>query len=342
MKVRIQDIAERAGVSPATVSNAINGKGGVGEKKLKQILSIAREMGYIFDKPSAGKLSYIRLVIFKRHGLVVMDTQFFAELLESMIREARRFGFELLVTHIYMETDQDYLEQIRQIQEEDCAGIILLATEMFHEDVRLFASTKAPLLVLDSLFRHESFNCVVMNNFEAGHMAAERLIAMGHTRIEHVTASVRLNNMRHRRRGFEAGMKDNRLPLPPDFLWQVTPTVEGAYRDMLDLLDQRTEPLPTAFFIANDVMAVGCVRALQEKGYAVPRDVSVIGMDDLDICQVSNPPLSSVRVYREDYGRIAVQRLMSIMDPASPRSIQKIEVSVTLIDRQSIRDLNVN
>ncbi|MGN0970638.1 MAG: substrate-binding domain-containing protein, partial [Aristaeellaceae bacterium] len=119
-------------------------------------------------------------------------------------------------------------------------------------------------------------------------------------------------------------------------------TVEGAYRDMLDLLKKRREPLPTAFFIANDVMAVGCVRALKENGIHIPRDVSIIGMDDLDICQASNPPLSTIRVYREDISRIAIQRLIAMMDQNAPRSVQKIEVSVRLMDRQSIRDLNGN
>ncbi|MGN0972304.1 MAG: LacI family DNA-binding transcriptional regulator, partial [Aristaeellaceae bacterium] len=171
MKVRIRDIAEKAGVSSATVSNALNGKGGVSEHKMKQIMSIAREMGYIFERTSLSHKEYIRLVIFKRHGLVVMDTQFFAEILESMTREARQHGYELLMSHINMEKDQDYLEQIREICVEECAGIILLATEMFTEDVRLFLNTKAPLLILDSMFRHDDLNCVVMNNYEAGFTA---------------------------------------------------------------------------------------------------------------------------------------------------------------------------
>lgn len=342
MKVRIKDIAEAAGVSSATVSNALNSKGGVGEAKLKRILSVAREMGYIHERSSITHSEYIRLVVFKRHGLVVMDTQFFAEMMEGMTREARQYGYELVVTHIHMEKDQDYLERINEICMEDCAGVILLATEMYREDVRLFIHSKAPLLVLDSLFRHDDLNCVVMNNYEAGYMAAQRLIAMGHTKIEHITASVRFNNMRYRRKGFEAAMREHHFDLSPDFLWQVTPTIEGSYRDMLELLSQRKTPLPTAFFIANDIMAVGCVRALKEKGIRLPRDVSIIGMDDLGICQVSNPPLSTIRVYREDISRVAVQRLVAMMEPNAPRCIQKIQVGVTLMDRQSIRDLKVN
>lgn len=342
MKVRVKDIAEAAGVSSATVSNALNRKGGVGEDKTKKILSIAREMGYIHERSALSHREYIRLVFFKRHGLVVMDTQFFADMMEGMARESRQLGFELMITHIHMEKDADYLDRIQEICQEDCGGIVLVATEMYREDLRLFAHSKAPLLVLDSLFRHDDFNCVVMNNYEAGFLAAQRLIAMGHTRIEHITASVRFNNMRYRRKGFEAAMAESRLPLSPDFLWRVTPTVEGAYRDMLELLEKREAPLPTAFFAANDNMAMGCMRALKERGYKVPRDISIIGMDDLDICQIASPPLSTIRVFREDISRIAIRRLVDMMNPSGPRAIQKIQVGVTPVDRQSIRDLKEN
>ena len=342
MKVRVKDIAEAAGVSSATVSNALNGKGGVGEDKSKRILSIAREMGYIHERSALSQRDYIRLVMFKRHGLVVMDTQFFTDMMEAMARETRQLGYELLITHLHMEKDPDYLDRIQEICREECAGIILLATEMYREDVKLFAHTKSPLLVLDSLFRHDDLNCVVMNNYEAGYLATQRLALMGHTRIEHITASVRFNNMRYRRKGFEAAMKDYSLPLEQDFLWKVTPTLEGAYRDMLDLLAQRQRPLPTAFFAANDIIATGCVRAMKEKGVKVPRDVSIIGMDDLDICQIASPPLSSIRVFRDDMGRVAVRRLVDMMDPKGAHCVQKTELSVVLVDRQSVRDLKEN
>lgn len=111
-----------------------------------------------------------------------------------------------------------------------------------------------------------------------------------------------------------------------------------------ELLDAILQLFPLDDFVAEPVtlMAVGCVRALREKGISVPKDVSIIGMDDLNICQVTNPPLSTIRVYREDISRIAVQRLVAMMSPAAPKSVQKTEVSVTLVDRQSIRDLNTN
>ena len=342
MKVRIRDIAERAGVSSATVSNTLNDRGGVGEETAQRILSIARELGYTREYPLQFSRRYIRLVVFKRHGLVVMDTQFFAELIEGIERECHAHALELMITHIHMEKDADYLERIDAICVESCAGILLLATELYAEDVSRFLHAKAPLLVLDSLFQHMEFNTVVMNNFEAGYMATERMIRMGHTAVEHITSSVRFNNMRYRRRGYEAAMQEKNLPVSSEAIWRVTPTLEGAYQDMRALLSARRTPLPTAFFAANDIMAVGCMRAMNESGLRVPDDVSMIGMDDLAICQISTPALSTIRVFRAELGIAAVRRLVEMMSDGGTKAVYKVELGVLLVDRRSIRDLRDN
>lgn len=342
MKVRIRDIAEQAAVSVATVSNALNGKNGVGNETAKRIFTIARELGYVFDKPSAPANGYIRFVLFKRHGLVVMDTQFFAEVIEGVTRECRKSGLELMITHIHMQKDEDYLSRIHDICQENCAGILLLATEMYPEDVELFAHAKAPLLVLDSMFSHKELNCIVMSNYEAGYTATERFIKMGHVAIDHITSTVRFNNIIFRRQGYEAAMRDYKLHTGAESIWRVTPTIEGAYEDFSRLLDKREAPLSTAFFVANDIIAVGCVKAFQEHHIRIPDDVSIIGMDDLAISQITNPPLSTIRVFREDLCRIAVKRLVELIDPTASRCIQKTTVSIAMVDRKSIRDLRDN
>ena len=339
MKVRVKDIAQKAGVSSASVSNVLNGKGGVGEETARRILSVAREMGYAFNKASICSKEYVRLVSFKRHGLVVMDTQFFAEMMEVLERQCHQAGFKLMVSNIHMEKDADYYERVREICQEDCAGILLLATEMYSEDVDLFSHTKAPLLVIDSLFRNKRFNCVMMNNHEAGYMATERFIRMGHTNIHHVTSSVLLNNMKYRRLGYESAMEDAKLPHPDACIWRVTPTLEGAYRDMHELLGQYQGEMPTAFFAANDIIAAGCVRALKEKGFKLPQQISIIGMDDLTICQITNPVLSTIRVPREGIAQIAVRRLLDMMEEDASACVQKTQVSVEFVDRQSVRNI---
>ena len=129
-------------------------------------------------------------------------------------------------------------------------------------------------------------------------------------------------------------MTEHDLRFNEDSIWRVTPTLDGAYRDMCALLDGGRKP-PTAFFAGNDIMAVGCMRALTEKGYAVPGDVSLIGMDDLSICQFCTPPLSTIRVFRQELGITAVRTLLSIVGRLNYCTI-KTEMSVTLVERGSV------
>ena len=340
MKVRVRDIAAKAGVSPSTVSNALNGRPGVSKEIAERICALADEMGYsLGNNTSRGaEKSYVRLVVFKCHGLVVMDTQFFMELMESVERECRVQGYDLSITHIHAKNDEDCLEQIRSICKEECAGVIVLATEMEKEELELFRHCASPLLMLDNLFSHQKVDAVVINNYEAGYTATKELCTLGHKRIDHITSNMDFSNMRYRLKGYRAALSEHGIAFTPENLWKVTPTLEGSYRDMLALLESGRVP-PTAFFVGNDIMAVGCMRALSEKGYRIPEDVSVIGMDDVQLAQFYTPPLTTIKVFRADMGQIAVRTLLSLTSKKQEGSCVKIEVGVDLIHRASVLPL---
>lgn len=341
MKIRVRDIAIRAGVSPATVSNALNGRPGVSQENAEKILHISNEMGYFSTKTppkNTVEKKYVRLVMFKRHGLVVMDTQFFMELVESIERECRLQGYDLAMTHIHVMHDSDYRKQVQSICEEKCAGIIVLATEMNLEDLALFNDCVSPLLALDNLFRHEKVHSVAINNYEAGYVATKALFDAGHQQIGHITSNQMFNNMRYRRKGYEAVMDEKKHSVDENSFWRVTPTYDGAYEDMLCLLRTGRKP-PTAFFAGNDIIAAGCVRALTEEGYHVPQDVSIIGMDDVQMCQICTPKLSTMRVYRREMGIVAVQTLLRLVDRMDQEPVMKTEISVSLIERESVHSL---
>lgn len=335
MRVRVRDIAAKAKVSPATVSNALNNKPGVSPKVAERILRIAAEMGY--DPPKAKfevNRKYIRMVVYKSHGLVVMDTQFFAELIESIQRECRAGDLELMITHLNAK-DADLAARAQEIRTEDCTGILLLGTEMSPEELKLFTPCKSTLVVLDNLFRHEPVNAVVMSNYDAGFQATNALFEAGHRDIGHITSTVSFSNVRYRRKGYQASLALNGLEITPDSIWYVTPTLEGAYQDMLKLLGSGRK-LPSAFFAGNDIMAVGCMRAMHDFGIRIPEDVSIIGMDDMALCLISNPPLSTVKVFRHELGIVAVQTLLSVAARLKT-GVLKTELSVELVQRGSVR-----
>lgn len=334
MKVRVRDIAARAGVSPATVSNALNGRPGVSEQNVRAILRLADEMGYSTQRASkTNEKNFVRLVVMKRHGLVVMDTQFFMELIEAIERECQREGHELVITHLHTQTDHDCKERIRGICAEECAGILLLGTELFAEEILMFENCVSPLVVLDNLCRHEKLTAVVMNNYEAGYQATYSLHEAGHRRIAHISSNVEFSNMRYRRKGYEAAMEECGMKVDESQIWRVTPTLEGSYMDMCEILAKNPR-IPTAFFAGNDIIAVGCMRAFAEYGLVVPRDISLIGMDDIAICQVCQPPLSTINVRRQELGISAVRTLLHLSGLNDCHL--KIELSVSVVNRQSV------
>ena len=335
MKYTLRDIAKRANVSPATVSNALNGRAGVSKAVQEHILSIAQEMGYQLTRESAKTSRHVRLIIFRSHGMVVMDTQFFSELIESIQLECHRMELELLISHVSAKKDADYVNQINAFRSEECAGIILLGTEMNEEELKQFSDFRSPMVVLDNLFRLQKVHSVVMNNWQAGYLAAEALYAAGHRDIQHITSSIGFNNMKDRQRGLAEGLNKYGLSLENEKIWPVRPTMNGAYEDMKALL-QAGKRLPEAFFAGNDIMAIGCMRAIREAGYQVPEDVSIIGMDDTSICLACTPQLSTVHVFRQELGQTVVHTLFALPEKQSACFI-KTEVGVELVMRDSVK-----
>ena len=335
MKPRIRDIAKRANVSPATVSNALNGRGGVSKAVQEQIISLARQMGYQTSKEARKASQHVRLIIYKSHGMVVDDTPFFAELTESIQMECKRVGLELLISHLHAREDADCAEQIRFFAKEECAGIILLGTEMNAGELRQFANFHSPLVVLDNIFRFEKVHAVVMNNVEAGYQAALALYNAGHRQIEHISSSVAFSNMTDRMTGLRTGLAQHGLTLRDDQIWHVRPSISGAYEDMKQLIQERGY-MPEAFFAGNDLMAIGCMRAITEAGYRIPEDVSMIGMDDTSVCLACTPQLSTIRVFRKDLGVTVIRTLLSLAASDMPCAI-KTEIGVSVVMRDSVK-----
>lgn len=317
----------------ATVSNALNGRQGVSREICSNILQLADEMGYQHHRKSNVK-PYARLVVLLRDGQVVGETQFFAELTQGIERGCQEENVELMISQLRMNGSQEYLDKVNEICSEECKGILLIATEMGHEDIILYQRCASPLLVIDNLFENEKVHSVVMDNYHAGMQATQALLDAGHIQIGHITSSVNFSNMRYRQQGFEAVLTAAGLSASPENIWRVTPTLDGAYQDAKHILESKVI-LPTAFFAGNDIIAVGCMRALLEAGYHIPEQVSIIGMDDTSICRVINPALSSVRVYRHEMGKEAVTQLLHAV-PKARRSILKIQLSTDLVLRKSI------
>lgn len=334
MKVNINEISRISGFSPATVSNTLNNKKGVNRETAEKILRIAQEYGY---QPKA-KISSIKFVIYRNSGLVVSDTPFFSSLIAGVESESRNSGYETAIFNLD-KGSADYAKNLNQLMSDSRSAILLLATELSEDEVKVFEKIKSPVVILDSWFESTVFNSVLINNTDSVYHAVQYLINKGHRKIGYLGGSVRIQNFVYRQLGYKRAMTDNGLQPDTKFFFSLTPTMDGAYNDMDKLLRQNGE-MPTAFMADNDIIALGAMKAMQCHGYRIPDDVSLIGFDDMPFCNISTPPLTSIHVFKQDMGKIAVRRLIELID-SDTQVKTKIQICNQFIERNSVCQYNL-
>lgn len=329
MKVSIRDISEITGFSPATVSNALNHKRGVNKDTAAEVFRVAKEIGYI----SESSITKIKLVIFRKNGSIVDDTPFFPSLINGFEQECRHFGYEMVICNVD-QRDSDYEKQVRNLITESGSAIVVLATEMMDGDLEIYKKAVCPLVILDHWSESMEFNAVLINNADAARMATEHLISNGHRQIGYIRGAYRIKGFRSRFSGFQIALRKHGLEYKENFVFTVATTLNGAYQDMLAYLDKKPE-LPTAFFADNDLVALGVMKALQERGHRVPEDISIVGFDDLPFSEISSPRLSTMKVPNTEMGKLAVRRAVELIEKRDD-IITKTQVCTRLIERDTV------
>lgn len=338
MKVKSKDIAKKLGLSPATVSLVLNNKPGISPETRDRVFSLLQEYGY--EQPKAPQLTpasnkTLQFVIYQKHGLVVSDTPFFSTLTEAINREARASGYSLTITYINEQKD-DIEAILSDMVQNSPSGLLILATEMFAEDIGPFQRLGIPLLLLDSQFDHVDIDTVCINNADGVYKAMDYFYHLGYSNIGYLRSSIRIYNFDQRFTRFRAYAADRKVRIEESNIFPLESTTEGAYQDMKRLLKERRDT-PDALFADNDIIASGAIRALKEFGLSIPEDVSIIGFDDMPFCEMLEPSLTTIRVFKQEMGTTAVRRLIDVIENPQSKP-QKIYISTELVPRRSTRE----
>lgn len=333
MKASIKQISEITGYSPATISNALNHKKGVNRKTANTIFQVAKEIGYI----SENKISKIKLVIYKRNGLIIDDSPFFSVLLKGVENECRASGYEMVMCNLDR-TTPDFEEQVNAILNDTSTAVILLGTELLDDEFPLFMNGHCPIVLLDCWSSNFPMNAVLINNADSAVNAVQYLIKRGHRKIGYLRGKFRIKAFTSRFAGYSRSLAKNNISLNNEYIFTVSTTMDGAYKDMREHLEKRPK-MPTAFFADNDMIALGCIKAFEEYGYRVPEDISVIGFDDLPFCEISTPRLTTIKVYKYEMGQLAVRRLIELMKDGHSKINTKTQVCTEFVERDSVADL---
>ena len=332
---RIKDIAELVSLSPATVSMVLNNRPGFSDETRARVMEAARQLNYLSaatKRIAADMTENLPFVICKRHGQVVSETPFFSALIEAIEYESKNNGRNLSIHYIHMQNEFS-IESLRGIVANSKCGFLLLATEMEKADCVAIEQLNVPYVLIDNAMLGVCADKVLISNRQGAYTAVEELYRCGHRKIGYLHSSVWISNFEEREIGYRLAMQEHGLEAREEWIARIGSAHDTAYRDMLEYCG-KCRNMPTAFFADNDIIAMGAMKALQEKGYRIPDDVSLIGFDDTPYCTMMTPNLSTMRVDIHNIGGVAVRLLLE-----RNNFRQKVAVETELIRRQSVREL---
>jgi LacI family transcriptional regulator len=313
----IYSIAKRAGVSPATVSNIFhNRQNKFSPETAKKVLKIAREVGY---KPNAlasslaSRRSY-NIGLVYHPNFEQISNVFYNRITESVVTELTRIGYKVSFSAL---GEHDRLPDIVQRKDADGLIIIPFIPPLTLNDLR---TLRVPAVLLTVHTLHEGVDCVRTDNENGIRKAIEHLKELGHTEIGFISHSGQAMDFQERLDAFCKYFPD----APREFIKvgrKKIDTQSSLYESGYErgLLFAAMKHRPTAILCANDQLAIGAMKALQERGISIPRDISVVGFDDIEWAVHASPPLTTLRSPRQQMGVIAVNLLTArIADPGRP------------------------
>lgn len=322
--VTLKDVAKRAGVSLSTASYSINGSTLITDVTKQKVLAAAKEIGYrpngLAKNLKEQKTNIIGLFLSGFTG------PFFTDMMEGIQDVVIQNGYELMV---YASDDKHRLLVERYVD-----GAIILNYHMKDSFLKSVADEKLPCIVLDRELESAFIKPVLLPNEFGSAFAVNHLVNKGHKRIAYMAGSTESYDGESRLKGFKKEIQKHGIPLLEHDLLRADFTEQSGFTAMRQYIDKRRKDVPSAIVCANDEMAMGAIRAVQGTGLQVPEDIAIIGFDDIYVSQYFSPPLTTIKVPRKEWGKIAAHSLFKMMDSDYEDETAE-NVSVSLMSRTS-------
>lgn len=337
MASTVREVSKRAQVSTATVSLVLNGKGGISNETRTRVLAAAAELNYE-ARPSRiakpGRLETLRFLKIAKHGHTVNrdHNTFISDYIDGMSNQSAACGYKLEVVSHEGRPIEDIVASLSGAA---LSGVVVLGTELTEADVRLFEAAPVPLVVIDTFHDLLECNFVNMNNKDAVFKILAHLVNQGFRNIGFIASNVQTINFRLRRDAFVDGMKHFGLPFSSRDIVTVDSTYDGAYQDMLAKLNGGLA-VPECYVCTNDVITYGCIKALREFDIQIPKDLSIVGFDNLPMSATMDPPLTTIDVSKRKIGNLAITLLAAQIRSQVKEPAVKILVGADLVVRNSV------
>ena len=331
----IRDVAERAGVSIATVSRVMNERPDVGDATRVRVLGAARELGYVANGPA-------RALATNRSSLVgvVMPSSgtphrpdvaltFFGEVIDAVSRHLYEHGYDAVLLHGSAAGHRYADRAIRDAID----GLLLLGS--IDQDDFAGVPQELPCVGIDVDCEGPNRASVIFDDGDGIRLCVRHLYALGHRRLAYLGGPLEFRPAAARLAAFRAEVAELGVEPAGDFVRECDWSADGGYREACALFSG--EARPTAIVAASDLIALGAMQAVRDFGYEPGRDVAVTGFDDLPYATLASPPLTTVRQDRERLGAAAVSSLVELIDRPGGQSQVVLPVSLVVRASTSVR-----
>ncbi|MCL5770932.1 MAG: LacI family transcriptional regulator [Actinobacteria bacterium] len=340
--INIKSIADRLGVSTASVSNALNDKGRIGEDLKKRIIETATELNYkqnIIAKTLKIKKSWIIGVLIPE-----MLFEYFFQIIIGMEEIATEKDYTLVFANTHYDSEKE-IKDINKFLRMLIDGLIIIGGSGEINHISKFIDNTPTVLIARHLNNDNiSYPSVFYDDRAAQINAVSYLNNLGHKNIGYVgimpAENIQITNIELRKRGYMDGLKINNLKFNSQNLFfksshEYVSNLDNVY-DFLknNLFIENFQQMPTAILCQNDYIAIALIKILMEKGIRVPNDVSVMGFDNLVISNYTNPALTTTKQPKKELGVVGINLLLDIIENKSVNR-KKILLPTNIIERAS-------
>jgi DNA-binding LacI/PurR family transcriptional regulator len=331
--ITIKDIAKLARVSQSTVSKVLNDRPDVGQETRQRVLGIVKEQRFVpniagksLKKKNTGNIG----VIFRREQNPLSTNPFYSRVLEGIEAETALNNYNL-VLHMVAENQEPTVPKM--VRERHVDGAILVGMQSTRFVERLLQA-EFPLVLVDPKNLFTDCVQILIDNENGAFLATKHLIEAGHRRIGFVSGELTRLSFQQRLSGYRKALQFHQIEVE-DVLIQ-SGGVEAGYELTKRLLSSPKPP--SAIVFVNDINAIFGYHAADELGFDIPEDLSIVGFDDIDMAGMATPPLTTIRVYKEELGSVAVRYLRQLLTDGATVNSTTI-IPVRLVERQSVKKL---
>ncbi len=330
----IRDVAQRTSLSISTISLVLNNKPHVSDETRRKVQLAIEELGYHPRRSARGLASResgnIGFVLSEEH--FTQAEPFYTKIFLGTEFEARHHHYYILLTTVGKEFKGN--ETVPRFLLERNADGVILAGRVPEKLVDYIGKLDLPIVLVDYSFRRKRLSSVLIDNRKGIELAMRHLIGGGHKKIAFIGGDLQHPSIAERFDSYRETLEEFGLPFNPGMVAtaECDTGIRNGYNAIAAILQRGVKP--TAVVAANDAMAIGCMRYAKAAGLRLPEDLAVVGFDDIEMGSLVEPRLTTVRVFKEQIGKLAVERLVESIRSES-KTVVTIHAPVELVVRES-------